>query len=171
MLSIKKDVINELHAPGRRKFPTRRVIIKGLENLFQIDLIEKIPYAKKNDGYKYIFICINCFSKYAWAAPLKNKKASTVSEAMEKILSRNSKKIPRNIQSDHGNEFYNNNFGNVMNKYGINHYRYGVLEVLGLSSSSIKFQLTIWLGRFIVISREEGWEEKFVPVNDIRIKA
>ncbi|KAK9752023.1 Integrase core domain [Popillia japonica] len=121
MLSIKKDVVNELHAPARRKFPTRRVIIKGLEDLYQIDLIEMIPYAKENDGYTYIFVCINCFSKYAWAIPLKNKKATTVSEAMENILSRNSKKIPRNIQSYQGKEFYNN-FGNVMKKYGINHY-------------------------------------------------
>lgn len=129
MSSIKKDLVNELHAPARRNFPKRRVIIKGIRDLFQIDLVEMIPYANENDGYKYIFVCINTFSKFAWAIALKNKTAKTVTDAMQSILASAKKNVPQNIQSDHGKEFYNTQFQNVMKRYGINHYStYSVLK-------------------------------------------
>ena len=53
MTSLKRDLINEIHAPVRRNFPRRKVIIKGLNDLSQIDLVEMIPYSKENKGYKY----------------------------------------------------------------------------------------------------------------------
>lgn len=122
MSSIKRDVVNEVHAPARRHFSRRRVIIRGLRDLFQIDLVEMIPYAQENDNFKYIFICINTFSKFAWAIPIKNKTAKEVSMAMESILSSGNKNIPRNVQSDQGKEFFNTQFKKIMDKYNINHY-------------------------------------------------
>ncbi|KAF0723538.1 Uncharacterized protein FWK35_00033852, partial [Aphis craccivora] len=38
--------------------------IKRLPNA---DLVEMIPYSKKNKGYKYILCVIDCFTKFAWA--------------------------------------------------------------------------------------------------------
>ena len=42
----------------------------------QIDLIDysKSPLSKFNDNMNYILTCIDCFSKFVWAFPLKNKK-------------------------------------------------------------------------------------------------
>lgn len=121
MSNIKEAVINEIHKPARKNFRRRHVLIKGLNDLLQIDLVEMIPYAKMNKGYRYILIAINTFSKYVWAEPVKRKTAKDVTTAMKKILE--SMKIkPKNVQSDQGLEFFNKEFRNLMQFYNINHY-------------------------------------------------
>lgn len=115
------QIAYELHKPAKIKFKRRRVIIKGLNDLFQSDLIEMIPYAKQNNGYKYILVVINAYSKYAWAEPLKSKSGKEVACAMEKILKKLKVK-PNNFQTDMGKEYYNFNFRALMQKYNINHY-------------------------------------------------
>lgn len=117
--SEKEIVVNELHKPARKIFPRRRVIVKGLNDLFQADLIEMIPYARQNGGFKYILTVIDCFSKYAWAVPLKTKSAKNVVVAMEKILR---ERQPKNMQTDNGTEFYNKDFNLLMKKHSVNHY-------------------------------------------------
>ena len=68
--------------------------------------MEMIPYAKINNGYKYILNCIDVFSRFARAVPLKTKSAVEVSTALNKLLA-NEK--PRHIKTDEGKEFYNSN--------------------------------------------------------------
>ncbi|KAJ8912744.1 hypothetical protein NQ315_016700 [Exocentrus adspersus] len=118
---VKEDIVNELHKPARINFKRRRTI-KVLNDLLQADLIDLISYSKKNNGYKYVLIVINCFSKFVWTEPPINKSAQEVANAMNKILQR-SKKIPKkNLQTDMGKEFYNTNFNKLMKKYKITHY-------------------------------------------------
>lgn len=121
MSEIKKNVVNEIHKPARKTFRRRRVLVKGLNDLVQIDLVEMIPYAKINRGYRYILVAINVFSKYVWAEPVKRKTAIDVTTSMNKILSK-MKSTPINLQSDLGKEFYNKQFQSLMNSHGINHY-------------------------------------------------
>ncbi|KAJ8915562.1 hypothetical protein NQ315_012446 [Exocentrus adspersus] len=98
--NIKEDIVNELHKPARINFKRRsRTVIKGLNDLIQADLIDLISYSKENNGYKYVLIVINCFSKFVWTEPLINKSAQEVANAINKILQR-SKKIPKNLQTD-----------------------------------------------------------------------
>ncbi|KAJ8915269.1 hypothetical protein NQ315_014777 [Exocentrus adspersus] len=97
--NIKEDILNEVHKPARINF--KRTVIKGLNDLIQADLIDLISYSKENNGYKYVLIVINCFSKFVWTEPLINKSAQEVANAMNKILQR-SKKIPKNLQTDMG---------------------------------------------------------------------
>lgn len=119
--TVREDVINELHRSARKNFPRRRVIIKGLNDLLQIDMAEMRAYAKVNKGFKYILVVINVFSKFVWCEPVKNKTAKEVTSAMEKILKR-MKTTCRNLQSDRGTEFINSNFKALMHKWKINHY-------------------------------------------------
>lgn len=120
-MGIKEEVVEELHKPARKNFKRRRVIIKGLNDLFQADLVEMIPYARMNKGYRYILVVINAFSKYVWAYPIKRKSSEAVAEAMKKLLS-SIKVTPKNLQTDMGKEFYNKEFQNLMTKFDINHY-------------------------------------------------
>lgn len=121
MSAIKKDIVNELHRSARVNFKRRKVIIRGLDDLFQADLVEMIPYAKINKNYRYILIVIDAFSKYVWAAPTKTKSGKEITGAMEKILKTNGR-IPTHLQTDMGREFYNKQFQELMKKYNINHY-------------------------------------------------
>lgn len=127
----KLQVVKELHKFARKNFARRRFIQKGLDDTWQIDLIDMQKHSRDNNGYKYILICIDTFSKYAWGRPLKTKTADDVTKAMEKILSEGDggARIPKNIQSDDGKEFFNSKFGALMKQYAINHYStYSVMK-------------------------------------------
>lgn len=121
MSRIKEEVVNELHKSARKNFRRRHVIVKGLNDLLQADLVEMIPYSKINKGYRYILVVINVFSKFVWCEAVKNKTGKEVTHAMEKILSQDKIK-PKNLQTDMGKEFYNKEFKELMNKFKINHY-------------------------------------------------
>lgn len=121
-MSLKIDVVNELHKPVRKKFQRRRTIIKGLNDLFQADLIEFIPYARLNKGHKYILLVINCFSKYVWTRPLKSKSGVEVTSSFESIIKTLKGNVPINLQVDAGKEFWNKQFQNLCKTYNINLY-------------------------------------------------
>lgn len=116
----KRAIIDELHSQARKNFKRRRVIMKGIDDLWQADLVEMGNYSTVNKGYKYLMTVIDTFSKYAWAEPTKSKNAADVSEAFHRILSLGRK--PKNLQTDDGKEFFNKEFKKLMKKYSINHY-------------------------------------------------
>lgn len=114
------QVFKELHSPARKNFKRRTSVMKGINDTFQADLVEMIPYARVNQNNKYILTVIDTFSKYAWAIPVKTKTGKDVTEAMKSVLDVG--KIPKNVQTDFGKEFYNTHFAKLMNDYKINHY-------------------------------------------------
>ena len=117
---VKAVIVDELHKPARKRYPRRRVTLKGIDDLWQADLVEMIPYARFNGGYKYLLTVIDCFTKYAWAVPVKSKTARDVTRAMGSIFARHTS--PKNLQTDQGREFYNVEFQRLMAKFGVNHY-------------------------------------------------
>lgn len=114
------DVVNELFKPRRINFPRKRVILKGIGDLFQADLMELPDDIRQNRGCRYVLVVINCFSKRLWCIPMKNKTGELVTQAMESILQNTL--VPKNLQTDKGTEFYNETFKALMEKYNINHY-------------------------------------------------
>ena len=117
----KRDIVNELHKEARKNLARRRVIVKGIDDLWQADLVEMIAYKSYNRGYRYLLTVIDTFSKKAWAEAVKNKTALTVTEAMKNIFNK-SKRKPKNLQTDDGKEFFNTHFSQLMQSYQINHY-------------------------------------------------
>jgi len=109
----------ELHRPVRRNFPRRAVEVKGLHDLYQADLVEMIPHAKLNNGYKYLMTVINTFSKFAYAIPLKTKTGVEVAHALTPILAKNKMKY---FQTDNGKEYYNSSVQALLKKYNVKHY-------------------------------------------------
>lgn len=120
-MEYKKKIVGELHKQARRNFPRRSVTLKGINDLYQADLIEVQPYSKINQGYKYILTVINCFTKVADATPLRNKTSKEVADAMEHIIRKHSDKM-KLLQTDNGKEYYNSVFKSLMMKYNIHHY-------------------------------------------------
>lgn len=127
MSKEKQQIVKELHRQARKHFPRRRIVLKGLHDLWQADLAQMDQYAKSNKNFKFILVVLNCFSKYMWARPLKSKSASEVTKAFNDILK--NQKPPKFIQTDQGKEFFNNQFQNLMKKYDITHYNtYSVMK-------------------------------------------
>lgn len=118
-INIKRQVVNEIHKPARINFKRRKVILKSYNDLFQADLADMQKYSNENRGYKHILIVINCFSKFVWAFPLKNKTGSEVAKSIEKVFQHQQ---PKNLQTDLGTEFFNPPMRALTMKYNINHY-------------------------------------------------
>ena len=83
---VKKWLSGELaysvNKPFRKRFPTRKYRTSGINDLWQMDLMEMIPYASINKGYKYILTCIDVFSRFARVEPLKAKSGIEVVAAI-----------------------------------------------------------------------------------------
>jgi hypothetical protein len=79
---LKKGLVSELHKPARRNYHRRKMVMKGVDDLWQIDLVEMNKYSRFNSGYNYILTVICVFSKFAWAVPVKKKSAKDVTAAM-----------------------------------------------------------------------------------------
>lgn len=56
--------------------------MRGMNETFQGDSIQMIPFSKQNRGYKYILMVIDVFTKRAWAKELKIKTGEEVAKAM-----------------------------------------------------------------------------------------
>lgn len=115
----------ELHRPVIKKFIKRRIIMKGLDNLWAADLLIMKQFARENNWYKYILNVIDCFSKFVWAEPLKKKDGAVVTTAFERILDRAIKDghtTPDLLHTDKGTEFKNKSFNNMLKKHSIKIY-------------------------------------------------
>lgn len=121
-MNKKEQIVREIHRGARKNFPRRSYVMRGINDTFQADLIEMIPWASQNRGHRYILMVIDVFSKRAWAKALKNKTGAEVTQAMAAIFKSNPNNIPRNLNTDQGKEFYNAQFQQLMQKHGINHY-------------------------------------------------
>ena len=75
---------------------------------------------KFNDGYRYLLVCIDVFSKYAWVVPLKKKTGPTLVEAFKTILA-SGRKLEK-IMTDQGTEFLNKHFKALMKEEHIELY-------------------------------------------------
>jgi hypothetical protein len=108
-----------LHKPVTKKFTRNRVIVAGKDNTWQIDLVDVSKISKENDNFKFLLVCIDVFSKYAWVIPLINKKGKSVLIALEKIFK---ERQPIKIQADQGKEFFNRDCESLFKKLNIKLY-------------------------------------------------
>ena len=75
-----------LHKPVQFKFPRTKTIVNGIDDQWQVDLVDVSNIAGSNYNNKYILTCIDVFSKYAWAIPMLNQSADTTTKAFKEIF-------------------------------------------------------------------------------------
>lgn len=117
----KQQIVNEIHKAARKNFVRRSVILKGIDDLWQADLIDMQAFAKINSGFKYILVIIDTFSKFVWTIPIKTKTKSEVTSSIKHVIV-TSRRVPTNLQTDLGKEFYNDEFRKLTTLNKINHY-------------------------------------------------
>ena len=116
----KKNVVDEIHAPARKNFPRRKVLMKGIDETWQADLVDMQNYFKVNKGYNYLLTVIDNVSKYVWTVALKRKTGDELCSAFTKIFITGRK--PKNLHVDNGTEFYNSKFKKLLVKHKIHMY-------------------------------------------------
>lgn len=115
----------ELHKPVIKKFIKRRIVTKGIDDLWAADLLIMKQFAKQNKWYKYILNVIDTFSKFVWSEPLKTKDGIEVTKAFENIIKRainDNHNTPKLLHCDKGTEFKNKQFNAMLKKYDIKMY-------------------------------------------------
>ncbi len=60
--------------------------VNGIDKRWQADLVEMREFADENNGFNYLLTVIDCFSKYAWAIPIKNKTAEEIIKSFDNIF-------------------------------------------------------------------------------------
>lgn len=164
-MSTKQKIVEELHRSARRNFPRRRYVMRGINDTFQADLIEMIPWANQNNGYRYILIVMDVFSKLAWAKPLKNKTGAEVTRAMMAIFNENPQHIPRNMHTDEGKEFYNSQFQRLMQSHRINHYStYTTMKASIVERLNRTIMSRMW--RLFNLQGSHKWTNNLQPIID-----
>ena len=118
---IKKQSIKQLQQPIQQVITKPILTTRCFEHL-EIDLIDadSLSDAKRglNKQYAFIFTCVDLFSKFLWAIPIKNKTGPVVANALQKIITTMSKS-PEILSSDNGGEFTSHEMKALALSYGI----------------------------------------------------
>ena len=106
----------ELHKPVKRKFRKRRVLVSGIDKIWAADLADMQALSKENEGYKFLLLVIDTFSKYGWIVPLKDKKGETIVKALKEIFKESGRR-PDKLWTDKGREFFNKDVRDLVYLY------------------------------------------------------
>ena len=71
-------------------------------------------FSKFNQGFNFLLLVIDIFSKYGWIIPLKNKEGKTVASALKTIFK---ERKPEQMWVDKGKEFYNKDVKELIELY------------------------------------------------------
>ena len=117
---LKKQLSYTLHKGLKRKFKKNRVIVNGMDEQWQADLVDMQSFARDNKGIKFLLTVIEVLSKRAWAVPLKNKTGAEIIKAFETIFKEG--RTPEKLQTDAGSEFMNRQFQTFLKKWNVCHF-------------------------------------------------
>ena len=79
------------------------------DNIWGADLADIQLISKFNRRFRFLLCIIDIFSKYAWVAPLKDKKGVSIVDPFQKILDQSARKANK-IWVDKGSRFSNSSF-------------------------------------------------------------
>jgi hypothetical protein len=101
-----------------RKNVTNKLIIAKRFGHFQIDHIHlKEAYAPQNQGYRYIFTCIDFYTKKLYLRPQRQLTATETKDAFNDILQHDVPPLEcHHVQSDNGTSFLEQFHENLRNK-------------------------------------------------------
>ncbi len=104
----------------KQRVNTAIIASKPMER-WQCDLVDMSKYKSPQNGHvTFLLTIVDCFSKFAWVAPLRNKEGASVAAALETIF--NEATAPAIIQSDNGGEF-GQEFDRVLEQWEVQHVR------------------------------------------------
>jgi len=171
--SIKKTFVKEWHDLQievqllRRQVKEKsrgHITASFVNEAWNMDIFDYSKFVENNSGYKYIFCCIDIYSRKVFIEPLTDKSGESCGAALQSIILENRVK-PRIIISDNDAAFNTDFFENVLDRNGIAHNTNikGDHKVLGiidsfskklrtiLSKHFLRTQSTRWINRIQII--------------------
>ena len=83
---LEKQESYTLHKITRKKFTRRKVLAPKPGVIASCDLADMSLLSRYNNGFRYILIFINVFSRLCQAVPIKSKDGKTMANALRTIL-------------------------------------------------------------------------------------
>lgn len=108
-----------LHRSARRKFPRNKFVSNGIDDVHDADLMDMSKLVKSNDGFKFVLIIIDTFSRFLWTALLRDKSGGEVEQGIQEIYNEGQK--PNMLRTDKGREFVNRKVQKYLKSEGITH--------------------------------------------------
>ena len=91
-------------------------MVNGIDKIWAADLADMRALSKENDGYNFLLLVIDTFSKYGWIVPLKDKKGETIVKALKEIFKESGRR-PDKLWTDKGREFFNKDVRDLVYLY------------------------------------------------------
>ena len=108
-----------LHKPARRRFNRRCVIVGGMNQQWQADLVDLTTLKDDNNGMTFLLTIIDVFSKRARCIPMPSKSAASLVAALRIAFADD---LPQTLQTDRGMEFLNKSVQTLLRKRGVHHF-------------------------------------------------
>jgi len=108
-----------LHKSVKKTFKRNRIVVSRIDEQWEADLVDMKEFSKKNKNFCYILTVIDCFSKYAFAIPLKVKTGDSIKLAFKKIFEN---RRPLSLRTDKGKEFINSVFQKFLKQNLVNYF-------------------------------------------------
>jgi hypothetical protein len=93
-----------LHGKKLHKFKRLKIYVQKRNEQWSIDLADLNSLLGYNNQYRYILVCVDVFTRYAFVKLLKNKTATNVRNKFEQIITE-ARATPKTIHADEGTEF------------------------------------------------------------------
>ena len=106
-----------LFKPIRTRFQRHLVMVSGIDDQWQADLVDVSALSQHNDSCKFLLVCIDVVSKFAWVEPIKSKTGKSMVGAFSCVIV---KRSPKRLQTDRGKEFLHALFEKFLKSKNIN---------------------------------------------------
>ena len=116
---LKTQLTYTLHKQIINKFKRNRILVQRKNEQFECDLVDMQNFSKFNSGFKYILTAIDCFSKFLYAFPLKNKTPFEIIKVFKVIFKIDK---PQHIRTDRGLEFNNSKVQKFLKENDVNYF-------------------------------------------------
>ena len=85
-----------------KTFRRGKILTFTIDYLWEADMVDMSKLTCENDGYKFLLVAIDTFSKFAWVQRLKNKTGPEILRAFSTILQQ-SKRKPQKLRTEFTN--------------------------------------------------------------------
>ena len=176
---LSKDVGTQLTKVQKQKQAEGHITALSPNESWQFDIFDLSRYESKNDGYRYIFACVDVFTRKAYLEPMKKKDSESCAEALKEIVRKSGVK-PKSMLSDQDRAFFQGPFDQYADKEGIvtntnalkDHHALGIIDnyakrlKAGLTKIFLRQKGTKWtdiLQRFVDVENKK----KTSALNDV----
>ena len=125
---LKLQEINQINTRHKTSRDIKATVVKKPHKQVAMDLVDMSKHEMR--GYKWLFNCIDLFSRFTYSIPMKSKNDNSALEAFKKIH----KQIPdlKSVRSDNGSEYISTIFKDYLKDNNIKQ----VLSAAGKPSSN-----------------------------------